>query len=246
MNYSALSIVYDRLTGNVDYKRRCSFILDLFKQNGITPGAIVLDAGCGTGTLTLSLAKNGFDMIGVDVSENMLAEAYQKSAGYDIRYLCQDITELDLYGTVNATLCMQDTLNHLNGLDGLRCALSRFSLFTEPGGLLLFDVNTVYKHESILADNDFVFEVEDGLCAWRNEYQPKQKRTKMIVDVFSKAGNGYNRYSDEFFEYVFSEADVFSALKDSGYEIVSVVDGDSYGEKKENSERLLFAARKAR
>ncbi len=241
--YRALAAVYDALTGNVDCKGRCLFVEKTFRDNGLARGDIVLDAGCGTGTLTAMLAKRGFDMIGVDVSCEMLGAAYAAHAGLGISFLQQDLRALDLYGTVKGVIAMQDTLNHFTYEDF--CAvLLRFSLFTEPGGVLIFDLNTRYKHERVLADNDFVFETDDGLCVWRNELDEQGHRTRLTVDVFSREGGLYRRTTDDFYEYYFCDADVRAALDGAGFAVADVVDGDSRGEVTDSSERVMYVARK--
>ncbi len=241
--YRALAAVYDALSGNVDYKRRCLFVEDTFRENGIIAGDIVLDAGCGTGAFTAMLSKCGFDMIGVDLSCEMLGIAYSEHGDSSIRFLQQDLRMLDLYGTVKGVCCMQDTLNHFTYEDF--CAvLSRFSLFTEPGGTIVFDLNTEYKHKCVLGDNDFVFDTEDGLCVWRNEYDGQGQRTRLTVDVFCREGGLYRRMTDEFYEYAFSEDEVRAALDGAGLEPIKICDGDSFEELGEASERMLFVAKK--
>ncbi len=243
--YDALSRMYDALTGNVDYARRAAYIDRLFKQNNIQ--GIVLDAGCGTGTLALLLAKLGYDMIGADISPSMLNEAYAKSAnaGIDIRWLCQDLTQLDLYGTVNGVVCMQDTVNHIEGADKLEQVFGRFSLFTEPGGLLVFDCNTLYKHSTVLADNAFVFETATGFCVWRNEYQSTRERVQITVDLFERQPNGqYTRGTDSFCEYTYTEEQLTAMLGRQGYTIIHRCDGESYGDITPETQRIFICARK--
>ena len=138
--YFALAEYYDSFTGNVDYRRRAAF-LDARLQ-GFGRRGLILDAGCGTGELSRLLLEAGYDVIGVDVSESMLAVAREKNPGQLL--LRQDLTRLDLYGTVQGVVCMQDTLNHLRSLKDFREVLRRFSLFSEQGSRIVFDLNTEY------------------------------------------------------------------------------------------------------
>lgn len=243
--YEAISGAYDALTVNVDYDRRADYIDCAFQQNNIK--GIVLDAGCGTGTLTLLLARRGYDMIGVDCSAAMLNQAYAKSmdSGLDVRWLNQDLTRLDLFGTVTGIVCMQDTINHIEGADKLREVFRRFALFTEPGGMLILDCNTPYKHSSVLADNAFVFETEQGLCVWRNEYQQARQRVGITIDLFERRENGlYSRGTDSFYEYTYAPAQLQELLNEQGYDVLSLCDGEEYGPVRPDTQRILICARK--
>lgn len=244
--YSALGSVYDTFTENVDYDAAARYCDAVFNKNSINK--IVLDAGCGTGTLTLLLSSLGYDMIGVDVSEQMLARAYEKAAetGADVRFICQDLCELDLYGTVGGVVCMLDTLSHIPSKKQLETVLSRFSLFTEKGGILIFDLNTEYKHRNSLADNTFVFEDENSFVVWRNSLDEKSARVDMTVNVFSAVKSGYRRDTDEFSEYVYDLQTVKALLERCGYELCEVLDGESYKQLDERSERMLICAKKVK
>ncbi|MEG1944203.1 MAG: class I SAM-dependent methyltransferase [Oscillospiraceae bacterium] len=241
-SYEALGLVYDELTKNVGYEKRAAFVDSTLRQNNIS--GIVLDAGCGTGTLTLLLEKCGYEMIGADFSENMLAVAAQKKHGA-IVFLNQELSKLDLYGTVNAVVCMQDTLNHIVSLDRLQCVFDRFALFTERGGMLIFDVNTSYKSEHVLGSNSFVFETEKSFCVWQNEYSKRKKAVKVTFDVFvCDCGKGYRRMTDEFWEYDYSDKLLRQCLEKAGYSLLEVLDGETYMPIQNDSQRALYIAKR--
>ena len=203
--YSALSMVYDRLI-QVDYSERAEYLLSLFSLHGGKYGSL-LDLACGSGSLTVELARRGCDMVAVDGSEEMLAEAMDKAAAQDVSplWLCQDMRELDLFGTVEGAVCTLDSLNHLRNTTDVAEVLRRLSLFIEPKGLLIFDVNTPYKHREVLGDNAFVFEEEDFLCTWRNRFLPRTCEVEMLLDIFVENEDGsYDRFEDEVRERAYS------------------------------------------
>ena len=148
---SAFDRYYDALTADVDYRAHGAYLKRLAERHG-GRFRLVLDLACGTGSLAVELARLGAEVIAVDGSGEMLAQAMNKSAGLTppVLYLCQGMEELDLYGTVDTTLCTLDSLNHLPDREALRRVFHRVWLFTEPGGLFLFDMNTPYKHREVL------------------------------------------------------------------------------------------------
>ena len=238
--YSALASFYDVFTGNVDYERRADFVtqkLDLFGSRGI-----VLDAGCGTAHFTRMLKARGFDTIGVDNSPEMLMQA--READSEMLLLCQDLTQLDLYGTVQGAVCRQDTLNHLPDIDAFRTAVARIALFMEPGAVFVFDLNSEYKHRFVLADNCFVYEAEDGMCVWQNELQ-QDGSVELQVDVFSRSADGsYSRDTDCFTEILVPHETVLQTLESCGLQLVELLDGESYAPLCETSQRILYVTRK--
>ena len=153
----AFARYYDSLTADVDYRAKGEYLKKLAEKHG-GRFRLVLDLACGTGSLAVSLARQGVEVIAVDGSQEMLAQAMSKSAGLvpPILYLCQEMTGLDLYGTVDTTLCTLDSLNHLPGKEAIGEVFHRVWLFTEPGGLFLFDMNTPEKHKNRLGGSTFV------------------------------------------------------------------------------------------
>jgi len=238
--YSAIYQYYDSFTGNVDYRRRADFIAQTFKQ--YREPEIVLDAGCGTGTLTSLLKNRGYDMIGVDSSPEMLSVAMEKMPGQLL--LCQDLTELDLYGTVQGAVCMQDTLNHLPDIASVNKAISRISLFMEPGCIFIFDLNTEYKHRYLLGDNSYVYEDEDAMLVWQNSTDPDLKVT-MNLDLFVQLDDGtYERESGTIEEILIDNASLSDCLSAAGLELIEAFDGDTLDEICETTQRILYVTRK--
>lgn len=243
--YGSFAEYYDSLTSNVDYRKTAEYVSDILNENGINRG-ILLDLACGTGTMSLIMAQKGYDVIGVDNSPEMLGEAREKAlaAGEDILFLCQDMCSIDLYGTVDCTVCLLDSLNHLESKEELLETFKRVSLFTVPGGLFVFDVNTEYKHNYVLGDNTFVYDNDDVYCVWQNEYDDESKTVEIFLDFFQEENGLYRRSSEYFSEIAFSDSDIKNLLSEAGF-----TDIKTYGELRKTApldteERVFYVARK--
>ena len=243
-DYDAFAACYDALMQDADYDARAVVCRDLLARYGVRDG-ILLDFACGTGSMAVRMARMGFDVIGVDASESMLCAAQQKAAeqGVRILFLCQTMQELDLYGTVRGTICTLDSLNHLTRKADFERAIRRVALFTEPGGMFVFDVNTVYKHRHVLADHTFVIETDDVYCVWQNAYG-RQGTVQIMLDLFQKDGNVYIRASEQFAERAYEAEWIVSTLGKYGFTVCEILDADTMKTPGQRTERLLFAAKK--
>lgn len=244
--FDAFAGVYDDFTQNAEYEKRAGYILSLLKDSGV-PSGILLDLACGTGTLTAQFAKNGYDVIAVDYSEDMLMSARQKLADIapDALVLCQDMRELDLYGTVNACVCSLDSVNHLTDERDVQTVFDRVSLFTEPGGVFVFDVNTVYKHSAVLADNAFVYENGNTFLVWQNELCEDGVTVNIYLDIFSREKNGkYSRSCEDFSEKAYSVDFLTEMLKKSGFHDIKIYGDMSFSAPAGDEERIFFVAKK--
>lgn len=241
MGYEAFAGYYDFLTKNIDYKELAEYYDGLNVKFGGERG-IMLDLACGTGSLSVVLRDMGYDVIGTDISPEMLSIAVTKSHE-GIEYLCQDMTELDLYGTIDGTICSLDSINHLESLDDLKEAFARVSLFSNPGALFMFDVNTPYKHEKILGDNTFVYDTEEVYCVWQNEYRGDGV-TDIYLDFFEEREGVYYRYSDDFTETAYKKEDIEKLLIETGFEVLACYEYLTENEPTDLSEKLTFIARK--
>ena len=183
MAYNEFAYFYDEFSGEADYDALYSQIHAKLEAHGIHDG-IVADLGCGTGELTLMLTQAGYDMIGIDQSEEMLCvvrdKAEQLGLSGRLLLLRQDLLKLDLYGTIRAAVSTLDTFNHIPDLD---TAIADAGFFMEKGGVFLFDMNTPYKHQKVLGDNEFTFEEEDAACVWRNHYNAADRKVEITVDI---------------------------------------------------------------
>lgn len=246
--YGAFARYYDALTGNVDYPGRAAYFDGLVGR--FAPerrGGLLLDLACGTGSLSLELAALGYEVIGADASAEMLAAAMDKAAesGREILFLRQSMTRLDLYGTVDVTVCALDSLNHLPGQRAVAAAVGKVSLFTNPGGLFLFDVNTAYKHREILADNAYVYELEGLFCAWRNDYRAEDGRVEIALDFFERQPDGgYRRSGERFCEHLYSRAFLEETLDKHGIDVLAVYGDDTLAPPAAATQRLVYVAKK--
>ena len=243
--YGDFSCVYDILTEDVDYKGRGEYLFGLFNRFDRTP-TLMLDLACGTGSFSNEFAKRGIDVIGVDASESMLSVARKKSEeqGNNILYLCQNADELELYGTVDGAICCLDSVNHIIDKEELQRAFCKVSLFLEPQRLIIFDVNTLYKHKNILGNETFVIEDDRVFCTWRNNFLEDDNITEINLDIFVEQGGVYKRYSEDFCERAYSHKELEEILSVAGLKIEAVLDDMSYEDSTPASERVIYVTRK--
>ena len=237
--YSGFAAYYDRLMSDVDYPALAEYFDELLHNNG-AKGGILLDLACGTGTLSVLLAQRGWNVIAADVSGDMLANA---KAHEQVSYICQDMTELDLYGTIDAAVCSFDGFNHLPDKSALLKALKRVSLFMNAQGVFVFDLNTIYKHETILADNIFVKESDGVCCVWRNEYQGGGT-VDIALDIFAERKDGaYERFTADIRETAYDFETVRELCKQAEFEVVGCLDFMTQNNINETSEKAVFVCK---
>lgn len=241
--YENFSSIYDRLMTDVDYDGWCDYLENCFSRMNVQP-KLVLELGCGTGNLTTRLARRGYSMIGLDCSADMLAVAAEKSRGLDILYLLQDMTSFELYGTVDAVVCSLDGLNYLTEKDGLEQCFSLVSLFLNPGGVFLFDLNTQYKMEHVLAPETFLYDDGDVFYTWQSVWDEEEKECEYDLTFFVREGELYRRFEETHFQKAFSRQRVEAAVKQAKMEILGVYHGLSQEPAREDTERIFYAVKK--
>lgn len=246
MAYQTFAAYYDRLMGDeVDYRARARYFDALIRRYADTPEQkLLLDLACGTGSLSVELCALGYDVIGVDASADMLAEAAAKGRG-KILFLCQTFDTLDLYGTVGAAVCALDSLNHITDAVALQAAFARVALFTAPGGVFVFDVNTPYKHRQILADNTFVYDLDDLFCVWQNTTD-ESLLTEITLDFFVRSGAHYTRESERFCERAYAHETLVELLERTGFDLCAVYAGDTFDPPGETAQRAVYIAKRRR
>lgn len=240
-SYNALAGAYDALTEDVQYANRADFIEKLFRRSHV-PVKVVLDLACGTGTMTWLLTQRGYELIAVDASEDMLAAAMSKTGAVDgvaPIFLCQSMPSLDLYGTVEAAICCLDSLNYLTQPADVRRTFERLHLFVQPGGTLIFDVNTEAK---FCAMNGQVYldETEDTYCVWRTEY--RRGLCTYYMDLFQQREDGaWDRDWEIHRERYYSVDQLTQWLREAGFGEIKVYGDMKLRRPKEDEQRVYFS-----
>ena len=245
--YPSVAKVYDLLNDGIDYKEWAKYIKRVVDKYSTVPVKLVLDLGCGTGKMTFALRDLGYDMTGVDISPEMLAEAEsvcKKKRIKDVLWLCQDMTSFELYGTVDAAVCCLDGINHLTGASDVRRCFDLVHNYLVPGGLFIFDLNTPLKFETVYGENDYVLEDDGVLLAWQNSYNPKTKQCDFFVTVFTENPDGtYDRADSSQRERCYTERSVRRLLADAGFELLFISSDYSDSPAAPDAERWYVAAR---
>lgn len=243
--YGRFACYYDKLTENVDYGKIAARCHELIKRYS-SEHEVVLDLACGTGSLSEALARLDYDVVGVDLSDQMLEEAMDKryESGLNIQYLMQDMTELDLYGAVDAVVCVLDSINHLENEEAVRKTFECVSKFTCDGGLFIFDVNTVYKHQVILADNAFCYDLDGLFCAWQNELNDDDS-VSIYLDFFEEQEDGsYCRFSEDFTERIYTDEFLSELVKSNDFELIGKYDDFEDSPVNDKTQRVLYVCRR--
>lgn len=239
--------VYDVFTDGVNYADRAAYICSLFEKNGITEGTI-LDVACGTGSLGECFLQKGFELVATDISFEMLSIAREKLASFGDRVLllCQDMCELDLYGTVDAAVCSLDSINHLTEDEDVDAAFESIGKFIRPDGLFVFDVNTIYKHREVLSGQTFVYEdEEEKFLVWQNSECDEDDVVEMTIDIFSRKEEAlYDRQTDFVIERAYSVELLTELLIKNNFDVLGVFGDMTEALPGENEERLYFLAKK--
>lgn len=247
--YTALAEYYDRLMSDVRYDEWASFYEMVFHKYCTEQPTLVLDLGCGTGRLTCELSGRGYDMIGVDLSEDMLAQAAARAGaegGQSILFLQQDMQSIELYGTVDAMICSLDGINYLRGGEPLLRCFCGVANYLNPGGIFIFDVNTVYKYTHILANQTYTQEAEGVFCVWSNEYNKRTRCCRYYLTLFAQLQNGmYERLEEMQTAYAHTDRALKRSLKASGLELLEVVSDFQFSIPRAEDQRNFYICRRS-
>ncbi len=243
-SYNTFAYFYDALTQNVEYETRSNYIYSFFNVNNIKSGT-VLDLACGTGSMSLPFMEKGYNIVGIDCSEQMLEIASNKFSqkGNDFSLLKAEMQNFRLESRIDACICCLDSINHLNNISDVQKTFENVYASLKENGLFVFDVNTVYKHNNILSDNTFVFDEEDFYLVWDNE-TVNDRAVRILLDIFVYNGSSYDRFSEEFKETAYTVDELIKLLINSGFKDINVYDELSLNAPKENSERIYFVCKR--
>ena len=244
--YKNLAASYDRLTNDVDYEATVEFYMEILRREGITPRTVV-DLACGTGSVTEILARKGYRVTGVDMSEEMLTEAAMKTMDMEQppMYSCQLLQNLRLPRGVDMAVCALDSLDYI--LDPADCkeAIRRAYKALNPGGIFIFDVNTPEKLRA-MDDQVFLDEDDDVYCVWRGEFDEETNICSYGMDLFQREGNMWSRSFEEHREYAYSQEQLTEFLKDAGFTHIKVYADRLFEAPREGEQRIYFKARKGK
>lgn len=242
--YEALAASYDRLTNDVDYEATVAFYYEILKQEGLKPRTAV-DLACGTGSVTAILAGKGLQVIGVDMSEDMLTVASQKAGDLHPApwFICQSLQELRLPKAVDMAVCALDSLDYVTDPEDCREAIRRVYKYLNPGGIFIFDVNTPEKLRA-MDGQVFLDEDENVYCVWRGEFDEETNICSYGMDLFQRKGNLWERSFEEHCEYAYSAETLVGYLRAAGFTHIRV-----YGDRRleapaEGEQRIYIKARK--
>ena len=248
--YTSFASVYDTFMDNVPYEKWGSYICSMLCKYGINDG-IVLDLGFGTGTMTEFLAGYGYDMIGVDNSEDMLELAMEKrlKSGHDILYLLQDMRAFEMYGTVRAVVSVCDSVNYMTEPEDLREVFRLVNNYLDPGGIFLFDFNTDYKYREVMGDCTIAEDRGDCSFIWDNYYYEEEQINEYDLTLFIReaaAGEGtgqlYRKYTETHYQRGYTLDEIKELLQSAGLIFREAHDMETGSEVSDKSERICVIA----
>lgn len=256
--YTSFAQVYDMFMDNVPYEEWSKYVISLLKEEKIEDG-LVLDLGCGTGKMTRLLAAAGYDMIGIDNSEDMLEIArecqYEQElpeeeakmadlAANNILYLLQDMREFELYGTVRAVISICDSMNYILDEEDLLQVFKLVNNYLDPKGVFIFDMNTRYKYAEMLGETTITENREEGSFIWENYFDEEEDINQYDLTLFIREeGDLYRKYEETHYQRVYDLDTVKCLLKEAGMEFVAAYDAFTNEPVKADSERIYIIAR---
>lgn len=240
--YTGFAQVYDLFMDNVPYVQWSEYLISLLKSYGVEDG-LVLDLGCGTGKMTRLLSDAGYDMIGVDSSEEML-EIATEAEQEEILYLCQDMREFELYGTVAAVVSVCDSMNYILEEEELLTVFRLVNNYLDPGGVFIFDLNTLYKYRELLGEQTICENREDASFIWENFYDEEEQINEYDLTLFVQEESGlYQKFEETHFQRGYELLTIRRLLEAAGMEYVTAYDAFTREEPGEDSERIYVIAR---
>jgi len=240
--YTGFARVYDTFMEETPYGKWCDRIVEILKENGIKDG-LLCELGAGTGEMTRRLRDKGFDMIGVDSSEEMLAVARTKEEAAEILYLCQDMREFELYGTVRGIVSVCDSINYITDPKDLVTVFKLVNNYLDPGGLFVFDFNTRHKYRDVIGDTVIAENRDSESFIWENTYYPDENINEYNITFFVREGELFRRFSETHLQRGYTLSEIKACLKAAGLVFISAEDSETKKPAGRNSERILVVAK---
>jgi len=241
--YSGFAQVYDMFMDNIPYKKWGKYLISLLHSQGVD-GGLVAELGCGTGQMTRLLRDAGYDMIGIDNSSDMLSVARGKEEDESILYLLQDMREFELYGTVSAIVSVCDSLNYLTNPDDLFKVFKLAKNYLDPGGVMIFDINTRYYYSHVVADNTICENRDEGSFIWENEYNEHTFVNTSYLTIYHKYESGgtetYKRIEEEHKQRGYNSGEVLHYARRAGLAPVCLYEAFTRKSPDRTTERLYF------
>ena len=255
--YTGFARVYESFMDNIPYDDWAKYIIGLLKEYGIAPGSLLAELGCGTGTMTRLLANAGYDLIGIDLSEEMLdiARYEHPEDESDILYLNQDMREFELFGTVAAIVSVCDSMNYITSEEELLQVFRLVNNYLDPGGYFIFDMKTAYNYEVLMGDRVIAENREDSSLIWENYYEKETGINQYDITIYTKAEFEeeeeeaeelpplFERLEESHVQRAYSVETIISLLKKAGLEFVAVYGGCTKEAPKADSDRIYFIAK---
>lgn len=245
--YKRFADIYDTLTHDINYIKWADYLQSAFLKFEIKP-KLVLELGCGTGSMAIELSKRNYEMIALDSSIDMLAKAYKKAQenNVDVLFLNQDMRNFELYGTVDVVVCLLDSLNYITSLDNVKKVFKLVNNYLNPGGIFIFDVNSPYKLSKVLGNETFYELGEEISWIWESTYDSHDKITTFDLTFFVKQQNGmYERFDEIHQEKAYYSEDIKNALEYSRLKLLGEYGDLSFNPPQEDEERIFYIAQKA-
>ncbi|SHJ33837.1 class I SAM-dependent DNA methyltransferase [Hespellia stercorisuis] len=251
-SYTSFAEVYDVFMDDVPYEEWAHYLCGLLEKYQVKAEGVIVDLGCGTGTMTEILSREGFDMIGVDNSGEMLAIAIQKKqeSGRDILYLLQNMQELELYSTADAVVSVCDSVNYVTNETELLETFRRVNHFLEPGGVFIFDFNTEHKYRDVIGERTIAECREDCSFIWDNYYYEDEQINEYELNLFIQADrehdeNLYRKFHEVHYQKGYTLSVIRELIESSGLAFVTAYDAFTEEAPTAESERIYVIARES-
>lgn len=241
--YTGFAYVYDEYMDNIPYEEWGEYMMTLLKENGVSDGMSVLELGCGTGTVTRMLSKSGYDCVGLDMSEDMLSIASDKTFEEDLHiiYTCQDMRDFEVPYSMDAMISIGDSMNYITCVDDLENVFSCVRENLKENGVFIFDLKTIHFFRDILADNTYAQNRDDSAFIWDNYYDEEERNNEYELAVFVKNEDGtFDRFEEQHYQHGFTIEEVTCAAHKAGLNVKSVYNAFTKDAPDDSSERLYF------